>query len=177
MKIKTFPPTMREKKRYIAYSVKSDYQISRDDVVKAIWNSILGFFGENTASQFNFWVKDYDELNQKGFLVCGHRHTNEIITALALVNVINGKRLYIQTKGISGTLKSLKRKFLNTVKDSDNIEGKFLFQGNTFEAVRIEKGFVYSIPKDKNLLNRLNRMEMKFISFVKEEVKINATDA
>lgn len=111
--IKILPSSLREKKRYAAFRAYSEQPLKREEVVRAIWNEVLAFFGENAASEINLWVMNFDETSQKGFLVCGHREVRKVKAALTLVSMVNGKKVFLQTLGVSGTIKALKRKFLN----------------------------------------------------------------
>ncbi len=111
--IKILPSSLREKKRYVAFRTCSEQPLKREEVVRAIWNEVLAFFGENAASEINLWVMNFEEASQKGFLVCSHREVGKVKAALALVSMVNGKKVFLQTLGVSGTIKALKRKFLN----------------------------------------------------------------
>lgn len=106
-------PSLRSKKRYLAFRVHSDAPVARDEVVKAIWREAVAFLGENDASELEMWVLDYDEHKKEGFLVCGHKQVEKMKAVLTLVSAINDKRLLIQPLGVSGTVKALNRKFLN----------------------------------------------------------------
>ena len=111
--IKRLPPSLREKKRYIGFQVYSHEPLTREEVVRGIWKEILSFFGEGIASELNFWVLNFDEDVQKGFLVCKHTEVGRVKAALTLVSKVNDKKVFIHPLGVSGTIKSLRRKFLN----------------------------------------------------------------
>ncbi|MFH1774806.1 MAG: Rpp14/Pop5 family protein [Methanobacteriota archaeon] len=112
--IKILPPSLREKKRYVAFRAYSEEPLKREEVIRAVWSETLAFFGENIASEINLWVLNFDEASQKGFLVCSHREVGKVKAALTLVSMVNGKKVFLQTLGVSGTIKALKRKFLNS---------------------------------------------------------------
>lgn len=111
--IKILPPSLRERKRYVAFHVHSEAPLKREEVIRTVWNEVLDFLGESTASEVNLWVMSFDEASQKGFLACSHREVGKVKAVLALVSVVNGKKVFIQALGVSGTIKALKRKFLN----------------------------------------------------------------
>lgn len=111
--MKPTPPTMRDKKRYVAFMVFCDSEITKKEVINAIINSAHNFFGELTMSKFNLWVNDFDEDEKRGFLVCNQKYKSEVITSLTLINNVNGIKTHLNILGVSGTIKALKRKFLN----------------------------------------------------------------
>ena len=111
--MKGLPSSLRSKKRYLAFMVYSDEPVARDEVIKAIWREALGFLGENTASELEMWVLDYDEDKKEGFLVCGHKQVGRMKAVLTLVSSLKDKRFLVHPLGVSGTVKALNRKFLN----------------------------------------------------------------
>ena len=116
MRIKALPPSLRTKKRYVAFKVYSQEPVTRDDVVRAIWKETLGFLGENKASELEMWVLDYDNGSQQGFLTCAHTSVEAVKACLTLVNSVQNKKFMVHVLGVSGTVKALNRKFLNKVK-------------------------------------------------------------
>ncbi len=106
-------PTLKERNRYIAFESISDSGFSRNDVVKAVWNSILNFFGEMGASRTSLWVMDWDEKKQKGILKANHRGVDTVRTSLALVEGINGHKVIFNVLGISGTIKKARERYLS----------------------------------------------------------------
>jgi ribonuclease P/MRP protein subunit POP5 len=109
--MKPVPPTLKDKKRYIAFRVYGETAITKREVIDAILDETLGFFGENNTSNFGLWVVEFDEEKKEGFLVCNHKYKGEVITALSLIDSVS-QRISIQVLGVSGTIKALKRKFL-----------------------------------------------------------------
>jgi len=45
MKLKILPPTLREKKRYIAINLYSQEALEKDKIIQKLWNSILNIHG------------------------------------------------------------------------------------------------------------------------------------
>ncbi|MFQ5887409.1 MAG: Rpp14/Pop5 family protein [Candidatus Hydrothermarchaeales archaeon] len=121
------PSTLRAKKRYIAFKVHSDAPVKREEVVGAIWHTVLGFLGEKATSNLGLWIKDFHQ--QQGFLVCNHKKVGEVIGCLTLVNEISHRKASIEVLGISGTVKALKRNFLNTPTEVNEIEKEIEIDG------------------------------------------------
>jgi ribonuclease P/MRP protein subunit POP5 len=105
-------PSLRERNRYIAFEIISDSDIARKDVVKAIWNSALQFLGELGASKTSIWVMDWDDKMKNGILKVNHKSVDDVRAAMALLKGINGGRAIFHVRGISGTVKKARGKFL-----------------------------------------------------------------
>lgn len=119
----TLPSSLREKKRYVAFQVISEDNLEFSDVVNAFWHSLLDIFGEIQASSINFWlVKDaWNEDEQTGLIKCNHTHVSKIRLALGLLERIGDEEVSVRTIGVSGTLKSARKKLLKN-KDLKNFE-------------------------------------------------------
>lgn len=118
--MKPVPPTLRMKKRYIAFSVHSERRVSKKDVTNAILRETVRFYGELIVSDFSLWIMEFDEDIGTGFLVCNRRFQGEMIASLALIDTVGREKTSFQVLGTSGTIKALKRKFL---KDGSNMSG------------------------------------------------------
>lgn len=162
------PPTLRDKKRYIAFRINSDVIVKRSEVVGAIWYTILDFLGEQAASDLGFWIKDFD--NQQGFLVCRHNKVGEVIGSLTLVNEISNRKASITVLGVSGTLKALKKKFLNTPVEVNEIKKDIVINGKNVIALRKHNNFLDAIPDDEVLKKRLTTFKMDYIGLTEEDL-------
>ena len=112
------PPSLRGRRRYIAYEVISEDKILQEDLTNTIWHSILNFLGEHGTSQTNMWiVKDsYDENKQTGLIRCSHDTVERVRASLALIERIGDIRVIIKVLGISGTINAAKIKFFGETK-------------------------------------------------------------
>lgn len=110
-------PILKERNRYIAFESISDSNFSRGDVIDAIWNSMLNFFGEIVTGKTGLWVMDWDEKKQKGVLKANHKSIETVRTSLALVEGINGHRVIFNVLGVSGTIKKAREKYIQNGKD------------------------------------------------------------
>jgi len=111
--LKTIPPTLRDKKRYIAYEVISESKVDFDSVSNAIWYSIINFLGEKGAAEADAWVikNAYDASKQIGILKCSHTDVENVRAAMALVQKVGESRAIVRVLGISGTIKAARNKF------------------------------------------------------------------
>lgn len=123
---KNLPPTLREKKRYLAFELISEEKLEFGDIVNAFWHSLLNLVGETGTSQANIWfVKDtWDEKNQRGLLKCDNNYVEYVRAAMALIERIGDNRVIPYTLGVSGTMKAAKRKFFGerTLTDFEKLE-------------------------------------------------------
>ncbi|MDR2966384.1 MAG: ribonuclease P [Methanobacteriaceae archaeon] len=56
MKLKILPPTLRIKNRYLVLDIKSEFEFSKNELVLAIWDACIRFYGECETSSFNLWL-------------------------------------------------------------------------------------------------------------------------
>ncbi len=120
-KPKFLPSSMRSKSRYIAFEVLSEDKISFDDLVNGIWYSTLNLIGEIGTSEASPWVsKDlYNGDKNLGVVKCSHTHVEEIKAALTFINRIGDTRVTLHVLGVTGTMKSARRKYLKMKDLSD----------------------------------------------------------
>jgi len=112
-------PTLREKKRYIAFEITSEKTINRQELVREISNSIISLFGDKGASEINPSLMSFE--GRFGILRCAREKTNETRAGLACINNIHGILVSIRVLGISGTIKGATEKFIqqSLVKESE----------------------------------------------------------
>jgi ribonuclease P/MRP protein subunit POP5 len=109
MKIKTLP-TLRDKKRYLAFEVTSEQTINRQQFFNEILDSAASLFGDKGISEINPKLMSYD--GRFGILRCAREKTQETRAALACINNIRRIRISILVLGISGTIKGATEKFI-----------------------------------------------------------------
>ncbi len=122
-KPETLPSSLREKKRYVAFQILSEGEIDFGDLINALWSSILDLFGEVNTGEINFWlVKDaWKKESKRGLIKCNHKHVSEVRLAMALINRIGDSQVSIRSLGVSGTMKSARKKYFGE-KDLSNFE-------------------------------------------------------
>ncbi len=103
---------MREKKRYIAFQVVAENDLGFGDIINALWSSILDLFGEVHTGEINFWlIKDvWDKDKQRGLIKCNHNHVGEVRLAMGLIERIGDVKVSMRSLGVSGTMKSARKK-------------------------------------------------------------------
>ena len=103
-------PTLREKKRYIAFEIMSEKTMNRQELVREILNSMISIYGDKGASEINPSLMSFD--GKYGILRCEREKRVETRAGLACINNIHGIRVSILVLGISGTIKGATEKFI-----------------------------------------------------------------
>jgi ribonuclease P/MRP protein subunit POP5 len=108
--LKRLLPSMRVKKRYLAFELICEEPASRNDLIKEIMSSASSLLGDITASDCDIKVLGFEDL--KGVIQCSHNRVKETRASLATLTRINGKRATVHVLGTSGTIKKVSEKFL-----------------------------------------------------------------
>ncbi|MFC2174617.1 Rpp14/Pop5 family protein [archaeon] len=103
--MKPFPPTLREKRRYIEFKVYGP--TVEKDVSQAVSNSVLSLFGEDGYAKANFSIIEYSR--GKGICRCTHDWLDNVLVALAFVDRVGGEKARITVLSVSGTLKTIRK--------------------------------------------------------------------
>ncbi|WP_304124416.1 Rpp14/Pop5 family protein [Methanosphaera cuniculi] len=116
-KLKILPPTLREKKRYIAFNLYSQNKVAKDTLIPYLWNTIINLYGEIHASKINIWISDFnfiefkDNINKYTVIVkCQRGYEDDFITMLNTLTYFKGKRIVADIIGISGTIRAIRKK-------------------------------------------------------------------
>ena len=123
MKLKVLPPTLRKNHHYLILDVKSEVELSKEDMLPICWDACIRCWGENHSSNFDLCVmrhyligesiQDNEAIfNYKTVLRCGRSYEDDVRVALSTLTRQNKKRIAINTIGISGTIKSGIDKFI-----------------------------------------------------------------
>lgn len=100
----------RVRRRYLAIKILSEKPVSRGEVMDAIWNAVLRLFGEYGASQVNLRFIEFDFRKYYVVVRCSHAALEMVRASIASITEIDGKGAVFHVLGVSGTLRSLRRK-------------------------------------------------------------------
>ncbi len=111
---KLLPPSMRQNKRYIVFEIISQSPVKYQDIVTAVWGSMLDFIGELQSSDLRTWLIQnlYDDKTQRGVIKCSHTHVEHVRAILSLIQVIGESRCVIKVLGVTGTIKFATEKYM-----------------------------------------------------------------
>ncbi len=107
-KIKAILPSLREKKRYLAFGILSKGRIKDfSSVSDAIWHGMLSFNGTKGAAQAGIWVlpEKYNLAAQKGIIKVNHKQVDSLKAGLATVQEMEGMPVIVRSLGVSGSIK------------------------------------------------------------------------
>lgn len=114
-KIKPLLPSLREKKRYLAYEVISKNRFYDVFAVnKAILDGAKDFLGDSGMSRAGIlpindkWNADL----QRGIMRVNNKHVDNLKASLIFVKNIEGKEVVVKSVGASGILRKAQQKYL-----------------------------------------------------------------
>ncbi|MCD6522320.1 MAG: hypothetical protein J7K68_01105 [Candidatus Diapherotrites archaeon] len=102
--MKPFPPTLRERRRYILFRV-SPHEHEKKVVLDSITKTMINLFGEVNLARAGFSILQYDEGKGEGIIKTNNRYVDDIIGCLSLLGRIGGEKARIDIISVSGTMK------------------------------------------------------------------------
>ena len=102
-------PSLREKKRYLAFEMLSEGAISRRDFIDELNRSASSLLGDMGSSECGIKMLSFDRTG--GIVRCAHTRTEHTRAVLATVNRVRGVRVAVHVIGSSGTVKGAERFF------------------------------------------------------------------
>ncbi|MBB6066621.1 Rpp14/Pop5 family protein [Methanococcus maripaludis] len=109
--LKTLPPTLREKKRYVALEIIYEMELSQKDVISVVRNALLNYSGVLGCSRTNPWLIDYG--HPYGILRISREEVDTLRSSLSLMGEHRKKPINIRIIGISNSVKHIREKFLH----------------------------------------------------------------
>ncbi|HLC50066.1 MAG TPA: Rpp14/Pop5 family protein [Candidatus Nanoarchaeia archaeon] len=114
-KIKPILPSLRKKKRYIAFEVISKGKIAEfEPVSKEIMRAAhhcLGMFSMADAGIMPLANK-WDAEKQRGILKVNHKQVDAVKASFVFADKIDGKEVIIRSLGVSGILRKAENNYL-----------------------------------------------------------------
>ncbi len=95
------------RRRYLALKFVGEQSVSREDVMKTIWDAIIQLFGEYGASQTDLILIKYNPERNYVIIRCSHKALELVKASIASITEINGKPAAFHIQKVSGTLKTL----------------------------------------------------------------------
>lgn len=106
---KVLASSLRERNRYIVFEILSNGRFDRKAAVDAVWDSLLGLFGEVGVSKTSIWVMDWERDKSKGIIKVNHRSVDMVRSALTLIKNIDNEKAAVNVAFVSGTLKGARK--------------------------------------------------------------------
>lgn len=114
-RLKPLLPTLKEKKRYLAFEIVSKAKnLAFKDVSRAIWDAALGFAGTLGGAKMGLQVfpEKYDAKTQRGLIRVAHNQLEELKASLAFITHVNNTQAIARSIGASGILAKAEEKYL-----------------------------------------------------------------
>ena len=108
-------PTLRERKRYLAFEIVSEQPIEGfKQVSDSIWQKALEFLGELGCAEAGIMIlKDkYNQERQRGLIRVNNKSLDKLRASLALIQKIDGRDVIVQSVGASGIMKKAMENYI-----------------------------------------------------------------
>ncbi|MDD5133524.1 MAG: Rpp14/Pop5 family protein [Candidatus Nanoarchaeia archaeon] len=116
MKLKALMPSLREKKRYVAFEVISESPINKASAENTIMETYKEYYGKFGLAKANLiMLEDWKTQNNtsKGIMFVNNKYTDALKSCFSLIKEINNKKVIVKCLGVSGILKKAKFRYLN----------------------------------------------------------------
>jgi ribonuclease P/MRP protein subunit POP5 len=109
-KLKPVMPSLREKKRYVAFEILSNAKLDVHAVAKAVWSAVLQFTGELGASKMGLIVLTdlYNRTKQKGIVRVAHTGLDAVRASFTFITTIDGHPVTVRSIAASGSITKAK---------------------------------------------------------------------
>ena len=108
-------PTLKEKKRYLAFEIVSKSKIKAfSEVSKAIWGAVLSYMGAYGSAKMGIWTipETYNQQKQRGLIRVAHNQMDELKSSLTLIKSIEEQPVIIRSIGASGILTKAQKNYI-----------------------------------------------------------------
>jgi RNase P/RNase MRP subunit POP5 len=111
--------SMKLKKRYIVFRASSEAKLSEEDLKSGLYAFLLKFFGEYGYSKLAYKLLQYEPSQSIGLIRCERGELPQMLGALALIENLNGKKARTIALASSGTIKTLREKGFDFIKEKE----------------------------------------------------------
>jgi len=114
-RLKPLLPTLKERKRYLAFEIVSDNKIGDFRTVsKEIMDKSFEFLGVLGVAKAGIQIlpKFWNPGLQRGIIRVSHKHVDELKAALMFIKKIDNKEVILKSVGVSGILNKAKERYL-----------------------------------------------------------------
>jgi len=107
--MKSLLPSLKEKKRYIAFDVINGNNLNQDDIEGTIYSNCKNFIGNLNYAKAGINILSEKGDNKKGVIRVNTKYTDHVKSALMMIKDINGNKVIFKSTKVSGVLKNLKK--------------------------------------------------------------------
>ena len=122
--MKRLSPSLREKKRYIAFEIESDNRLDKKEIINAVDSSCRSFIGEFNYGRAGVTILDETISNNKGIVRVGNKYLDLVKAGMMMIRKINGKNTVFRNVNVSGSIGKSKNKInkMNQIKTIKTIK-------------------------------------------------------
>lgn len=103
-------PVRRKRRRYLSVEADCTKALTAKEMVDTIQRGVIGLCGVAGLSTVEPSLIEFDEESQRGILRCNRERVRTLRAALALITDVSGTPAAIRVTGVSGTIRSLRRR-------------------------------------------------------------------
>ncbi len=111
-RMKPLLPSLKEKKRYLAFEVISKKALGNIHITNQISEACLRFLGAKGVAEAGVIFLKYDKEKQRGLIRVNNKYIHNLKTALALISEIDKNEVIIRGIGVSGILNKAEKRYL-----------------------------------------------------------------
>ncbi|MBN1544199.1 hypothetical protein JW898_01920 [Candidatus Woesearchaeota archaeon] len=114
-KIKPLLPSLRERKRYLAFEIISEQPLEDFNAVsKAIIDKALEQLGVLGCAEAGIMIlpDKYNKEKQRGLMRVSNRSLDKVRGTLALIDQIDSHRVIVRSRGVSGILNKAESRYI-----------------------------------------------------------------
>jgi ribonuclease P/MRP protein subunit POP5 len=158
-------PTMRHRRRYLAFEVNSEDEVSKKDLFSEIYAAQSSLLGDLGGSTTLLKLIKFD--GRYGILRCSHLRTRESRAVLSCVSSINSIRVAFRVLGISGTIRRATEKYIPQLRDVGAEEDRERIElGAVSGTIARKKGLEIDLyPDEKNSTRGFDTRYLGLTSF------------
>ena len=100
--------SLKEKKRYIAFEIDSEYGFAKDDIINAVDTICRNFMGEFGYGKSGVMVVDDVVEGKNGVVRVNSKYVDLVKVSLMMIKEINNKKVIFKNVKTSGSIMKLK---------------------------------------------------------------------
>jgi len=110
MKLKPLLPSLREKKRYLAFKIEANKELTLTEVRMAIERSLKEFTGDlGVAKAGMIFLKDWKD--NTGIVRVNTKSVDTVKASLALIKQIDNQKVVVKSLGVSGVINKIRKSY------------------------------------------------------------------
>ena len=112
--MKPLLPSLKERKRYVAFEVISDAKLGETDIYQFIKESMQAYVGDLGMAQagLQFVKEKWNASKQRGIARVSHKSTDLLKASFVFVQRVKNKKVIVRSLGVSGILAKAQEKYI-----------------------------------------------------------------